>query len=151
MTPEQMKEKAVTIFQNYFVCSQAVLAAGQESLGIEGDQLFRAMGAFGGGLGRNGEICGAVVGALAVLGLRYGRGPGDEEVMNPPVYRVTEEILRRFSEEISGGKILCRDIAKVDWTDPEQVQAFRTSEQRRACTALVGETARLLGEILSRP
>ena len=41
--------------------------------------MVRAMEAFGGGLGGNGDRCGALIGALAVIGLRYGRGRGGRE------------------------------------------------------------------------
>ena len=118
-------------------------------IGKEDENLFRVMGAFGAGLGSNGEVCGAIVGALTVVGLRFGRVRETEEV-DPRVYQYAREILRRFPEEIAHGKILCREIAEVDWLDVEQVKAFREGEKRRECARITSETARLVGEILQR-
>ena len=69
MTLEEMGEKAVRLMIKRFHCSQAVLAAGQEKLGRPDDEVIRAMGAFGGGLGGNGEVCGAVAGAQGRQGI----------------------------------------------------------------------------------
>jgi len=84
MTPEEMREKAIQVFMkpNPFMCSQATFAVGQEKLGKVDWEIVRAMGAFGGGLGGNGETCGALIGALAVIGLKYGRERAEEKENN---------------------------------------------------------------------
>ncbi len=74
-----MREKAVQLMMKRFHCSQAVLAVGQEKLGRKDDEVVKAMGAFGGGLGGNGEVCGAAVGAIAVMGLRFSRSREEEK------------------------------------------------------------------------
>jgi C_GCAxxG_C_C family probable redox protein len=109
------------------------------------------MGAFGGGLGGNGEVCGAVVGALAVIGLRFSRGR-EEEKEDPKMWIYTREFLKRFREEIihKHASILCREIAGVDWTDREQAKNFYRSEKALECGRIVGDTAQLVGELLER-
>jgi len=109
------------------------------------------MGAFGGGLGGNGEVCGAVVGALAVLGLRFSRS-SEEEKEDPKMWAYTREVLERFQTEIvkNHGGILCREIARVDWKDREQARAFYKSETALECGRIVGDTAVLVGELLER-
>ncbi len=108
------------------------------------------MGAFGGGLGGNGEICGAVVGALAVLGLRFGRGR-EEEKEDPKMGAYAQEVLQRFREIVKNhGGILCREIAGVDWKDRDQARAFYKSEKLPECRRIVGETAQMVGELLER-
>ena len=108
------------------------------------------MGAFGGGLGGNGEICGAVVGALGVLGLRFGRGR-EEEKENPKMSAYAKEVLQRFREIVKNhGGILCRDIAGVDWKDRDQAKAFYKGEKIVECQRIVGETAYMVGELLER-
>lgn len=107
------------------------------------------MGAFGGGLGANGQVCGAVIGALAVLGLRFSRAEDDENE-DLRLWSFTRELLWRFEDEIVGGSILCRDIAKVDWTNMKQVKDFYKSDALIECQRITGETARLVGEIVDR-
>jgi len=111
--------------------------------------MIRAMGTFGGGLGASGEVCGAVVGALAVLGLKYGRGK-KEEKEDPRMWTEAREFMRRFREEISHGSIYCRDIAGVDWTDPEATKKFYHSGKLMDCIRMSGKTSRLLGEFLQK-
>ena len=108
------------------------------------------MGAFGGGLGGNGEVCGAVVGALGVLGLRFGRGT-EEEKEDPKISPYSKEIVQRFREIVKNhGGILCRDIAGVDWKDREQAKAFYKSDKITECRRIVGGTALMVGELLDR-
>jgi C_GCAxxG_C_C family probable redox protein len=110
------------------------------------------MGAFGGGLGGNGEVCGAVVGALGVMGLRFSRGrEGEKE--DPRMWAFTHELLKRFREEIVQNHkgILCREIAGVDWRDREQVKNFYKGEKVLECSRSVGNTTQLVGELLERP
>ena len=109
------------------------------------------MGAFGGGLGGNGEICGAAVEALALLGLRFSRGR-EEEKEDPQMWTYTHELLKCFREEIvkNQGSILCGEIARVDWKDREQVKSFYQGDKILECGRIVGETAKLIGELLER-
>ena len=106
------------------------------------------MAAYGGGLGA-GEICGAVFGAVAVFGLHFSRGK-DEEKEDFRMWAFVRDFLKRFKEEIGQGKIYCRDIAGVDWTDVDAVKAFYKSEKILVCRELTGATARLLGEFMER-
>lgn len=107
------------------------------------------MGAFGGGLGANGEVCGAVIGGLAVLGLKFSR-EADDENEDLRLWSFTRELLWRFENEVTGGSIYCRDIAKVDWTNMERVKKFYKSDALIECQRITGETARLVGELLDR-
>lgn len=109
------------------------------------------MGAFGGGLGGSGEVCGAVVGALAVMGILFSRAQEDERE-DPRMWSYAREIVRRFREEIVRDYegILCRNIAGVEWTNPDEARAFYKGERVNECRRLVGDTALLLGEILER-
>lgn len=107
------------------------------------------MDAFGGGLGAHGEVCGAVIGGLAVIGLRFGRPkPGNEA--DRRMWKYSSLFMKRFKEEVADGKILCRDIAKVDWRDQDQIRNFRESGKRDECQILTGKTAKIIGEILER-
>lgn len=152
MTPKEMRKKAIVMMATErFHCSQAVAAAGMEKLGKGHEEVIRAMGAFGGGLGGNGEVCGALAGGLAVLGLRYSRAR-NEEKENPKMWADAQELVRRFRDEIvnQAGTINCRDIAGVDWNDRPAVKAFYQGDTVKSCIRIVGETAMLVGEMLER-
>ena len=114
--------------------------------------LIKSVGIFGGGIAGTGDVCGAVLGGMALISSRYSRG-SVEEREDPAMFRVGqmldaafEEITRQF-----GGKD-CAQIARVDWQDRDQVKAFYQAgdSRRKYCRQVVGETARALGEIIEK-
>ena len=74
------KEQAVACFAQTFNCAQAILSTYGLQLGLERELALRVAGAFGAGMGRMGETCGAVTGAFMLIGLKYGKTrPEDNE------------------------------------------------------------------------
>ena len=65
------KKEIAELFMKGIDCSQVVVGAFAEELGITTEEAYKMSAAFGGGMGL-GETCGAVVGAMIVLGLKYG-------------------------------------------------------------------------------
>ncbi len=129
----------------------ATLAVGQEKLGKKDWEVIKAMAAFAGGLGSNGEICGALIGAIATMGLKFGRDQ-EEGKEDRKMWGNTVEILKRFREEIvkKHSGIRCQEIAGVNWRDREQAANFWKGEKFVECTRIVGDTAKLIGELLER-
>lgn len=125
---------------------------GQEKMGISNPEVVKAVGLYGGGVSGTGEVCGALLGAIAVVSSLYGRG-SLEETESPKMWKLGHMLDKRFSEITNrfNGK-LCRDIARVDWNDRDQVKHFYKSEdgRRKYCFQVVEETARALGEILEQ-
>jgi C_GCAxxG_C_C family probable redox protein len=113
------------------------------------DDLLKAMDVFGGGLGAHGEVCGAVIGGLAVIGLMFGRSNGNNSA-DSRMWKFAHEFMRRFREEVTDGKILCRDIVDVNWMDQNQVKEYRQGQKKVYCKTLTGKTARLIGEIIDQ-
>lgn len=111
--------------------------------------MIKAMDAFGGGLGSQGEVCGAIIGALAVIGLAFGRSAPDGD-KDRRMRSCSDMLMQRFKDEVANGRILCRDIAGCDWRDPEQVKRFLESGKRQECRLLTGRTARIVGELLEQ-
>jgi C_GCAxxG_C_C family probable redox protein len=124
---------------------------GQERLGIVNPEVIKAVGAFGGGIASTGNVCGCLLGGVAVLSQATGKDtPQGRE--HPDMWRLTYKLVRRFQKlcEPYGG-IECRRIAQVDWHDRDQVRAFYRgphSRRQQHCAPLVAATAELLGRIL---
>ena len=55
-------EKARALFREGYNCSQAVVGAFSEELGMDPALAMRLVSGFGGGMGRMREVCGAVSG-----------------------------------------------------------------------------------------
>lgn len=108
-------EKAKQLYEEGFLCSQAVLAAFAEELGLSEQQALKLGACFGGGMCKS-EVCGACTGALMVLGLKYGQCiPGSDGRIQSN--DVTVRFLDRFRSE--NGSYICRDLLGCDLTTPE--------------------------------
>ena len=64
-------EEARNLFLQGHNCAQAVLCAFAEDLGIDNAMARRMSACFGGGLGGQREVCGAVSGMCMALSLKY--------------------------------------------------------------------------------
>jgi C_GCAxxG_C_C family probable redox protein len=116
---------------------------------MEDETLIKAMDAFGGGLGAHGEVCGAIIGGLSIIGLIFGRSKPESE-KDWRMRKCSDIFMERFKDEVAKGKILCREIAQVDWRDQDQVKRFMESGKRTECQILTGKTAKIVGEILEQ-
>lgn len=115
-------DKALELFSNNFNCSQAVLTAFALDFGLD-EKLALMLGTSFGGGARNGEICGAVSGALMVLGLKYGHfDPADNE-QKSRAYSIAVEYTKRYKE--ANGSIVCRDLLGYDLSKPEEMACIK--------------------------
>lgn len=104
-------EKANKYFCEKFHCSQAVLAAFADDLGITEEQALKLGACFGSGM-RKGEVCGACTGALMVLGLKYGQCKKDDIESRVRTNNVTDEFLDEFKN--INGSYICNELLNCD-------------------------------------
>ncbi len=138
------KKKAEWYFQNNFNCSQAVFATFATELGMEEELALKVATQFGGGA-RKGEMCGAVSGALMVLGLKYGHSHANDGDEKKKAYQVSEDFMNRFIEE--KGTVVCRDLLGYDLTKADEAKKiqelglFQTvcAEMIRCATGILDE------------
>lgn len=150
MTPEQMRDRAIELFKQRLHCSQAVAIAGQEMMGMDAPDVIRAMGAFGGGIASQGSVCGCLTGGIAMISQIYSRST-PEEKESPKMWTDSYKLVKRFKELTKEcGGINCRDIARVDWSNKEEVKEYYNdpNSRRQLCIKLVGESAQALGGLL---
>jgi C_GCAxxG_C_C family probable redox protein len=116
-------------------CAESVLMAVCRELGVENALVPRIATAFGGGMGRSGEVCGAVTGALMAIGVKLGRE--EPEQSYDEVNALTRRFLQSFREQM--GSLHCRDLIGTDLGTPEGLQAYRASDlPMRVCLPAVG-------------
>ena len=118
------KETATKYYANAFACSQAVFAAFGKEMGLTEDQCLKIGGAFGGGMARQQLTCGAITGAMMVIGLIYGRGLGDDVSQKEITYEKTNELLTEFQRR--NGSLNCRDLLQgLNLNDPEELNKIQ--------------------------
>ena len=109
-------ELAKKYFEQRYHCSQAVLVAFAEELGLTEEQALKLGGCFGGGMCK-GEVCGACTGALMALGLKYGQSDIEDMESRQKTNDVTVEFLDMFQKE--NGSYICRELLGCDLATDE--------------------------------
>jgi C_GCAxxG_C_C family probable redox protein len=135
-------------FRVGFNCAQAVFSAFATDLGVEPDAALRIASAFGGGIGRTGQTCGAVTGALMALGLKYGATQADDKATKERTYALAREFLARF--QACQGATLCRDLLGYDIGTPEGYQAIRDKGLFTSfCPKLVANAVEIVEQMIA--
>jgi len=130
--------EASELFGKGLYCSQAVLMAFCEKYGMDKGTALKISCGLNSGA-RCAEICGAVSGAVLVIGLRYG---DSSDVCN----KKTEEFMKLFKQRY--GKIVCRDILGCDISTPEgKKKATEEHLFSRYCVDAVADAAQTLVDL----
>jgi len=143
MNPVKVAEKR---FEDGFNCAQAVFSAFSVKDGVPEELALKAAAAFGAGIARRAEACGAVTGALMAIGLRYGATDAGDQTSKEKTYALAQEIMRRF--ESLHGSIECRKLLGIDLSTPEgMAEAKKKKVHSTVCPAFVRDAARLVVEL----
>jgi C_GCAxxG_C_C family probable redox protein len=105
-------EKALNFFNNHHSCAQSVLKTYGREYGIEEDLAFKIASSLGGGLARTGNTCGAVTGALMVIGLKYRNLDYEDQINKDWTYDKGREFIDEFTKR--NGTIKCKDLLGLD-------------------------------------
>ncbi|MBP3692354.1 MAG: C_GCAxxG_C_C family protein [Clostridia bacterium] len=139
-------QKAVELFEGGYNCAQAVLGAFAEDIGLTAEQALKMSAPFGGGVGRQREICGACSGMLMAYGMLYGYDTAETGDKKAELYENTRALCARFAE--INGSIICRDILKdavIGGTPAARTQQYY---EERPCTRCVRTAAEILEEYI---
>lgn len=146
---KERSEQAKMLFKKGYNCSQAVLGAWCEELGLDFDTAMKIAQPLGAGMGRMREVCGTCTGAFMVLGLKYGNSDPSDVQTKKQVYELVQKFSKRFKEENGFDSIICRELLGISGTS-KPTPAKRTDEyyKKRPCVELVGLAAELLNEFM---
>ena len=149
-----MKSKnqvAVEKFLAGYNCAQSVLYAYGPALGLDGETALKVATGLGAGIGRRGEVCGALTGGILVLGLKYGRGGQQGRSATEETYQKTLELMARFEER--HGSCLCRVL--LDGCDLQTAEGQRFFKEHdllhETCVGCVQTVVEALAEMLDAP
>ncbi|HML38282.1 MAG TPA: C-GCAxxG-C-C family protein [Bacillota bacterium] len=140
-------DRAEALQQEDYCCCQCVVGSLCEEFGVDRITALRFAGAFGSGIGRSGETCGAITGAMMLIGLKMGKrlpsDPGDARC-----YEVTLEFMRRF-KELHDGKFKCRDLLGVDITTDEGFDYILENDLFTSkCRGFIRDGAEIIADML---
>ncbi len=140
-------QNAVEKFERGFNCSQAVLSSYCEQFGLDCQTALKIATGFGGGMHINGT-CGAVTGAVMVLGLKYGSTDEDKQAKEKAYGKVVQFANRFIARNDS---VKCHDLLGCDITTLEGLNSARDKGLfSSVCPGLVQDAAEILEEMLNR-
>ena len=147
MRMSDRSDRAVQAFSGGLNCAQAVATAFAGDYGMDEAVVRKFACGFGGGLSHTGRTCGAVSGAVLVLGLARGTAvPGDREGKER-CYALVREFLRRFGDR--HGSVDCTALVGYDLSDPRGLEAARKAGVfSTRCTLYVRDAVEILEDIL---
>ena len=133
---------AADLYSQGFSCSQALLAAFSRSYGLDETMALKLACGLGGGI-KHGGICGAVTGAVLVIGLKYGHTDGADKAGKALCGVKTVEFLNAFRQRNS--HLACRDILGCDVsTEAGRQQALERNLFKTVCADMVTSAAEIL-------
>ena len=134
--------KAAELFVGGYNCAQSVAVSFCDVTGLDEKTTARMVSAFGGGMGRLREVCGAVSGMFFVLSYLYGYDTAGDDVSKKRLYTDVQALAAQFREAC--GSIVCREILNNPPTDP--TPSPRTAEyyKVRPCARMVLTAATLM-------
>ncbi len=140
-------EQTVSSFKNGFSCSQSILSTYGTEFRLEREIALKIASGFGGGIGRLGKTCGAVSGAIMVIGLKYGNIKKEDKQTKEKTYELVREFINRF--ETLNSSIVCNELLDCDINTPEGLKdAIDKKVFKTICPNLVRSTSEILEQIL---
>lgn len=140
------KEQALEYFSNKFNCSQAVLATFAVEFGMSEEMALKVGTEFGGGA-QCGELCGAVSGALMVLGLKYGHYHQGNDEEKAKAYAIAVEFNNRFCEK--NGSVVCKDLLQYDLTKEEDMAVIQEKDLfHTVCPRIIADATEIVEQML---
>jgi C_GCAxxG_C_C family probable redox protein len=143
----QRAAEAVAAFNSGFSCSQAICTTYFQAFGIDRVTARKVSCGFGAGIARSSNICGAVSGAIMVIGLAYGMARSGDAAAKEKTYRAVNEFLKEFKRR--NGEVNCTPLIGFNLSDPTQLEMAKERKVvMTKCPRFVKDAAEILDDIL---
>jgi len=139
--------RAQELFEQKFHCSQSVIGALAPDLGLPEETALKLGGCFGSGM-FCGEVCGAVVGSLMAIGLKFGQSDVSDLDSRMKTMQKTSELIEKFKKE--NGSILCRELLGYNTANPDELKIIREKQLFSTfCPKIVKSAVQIAEKLLS--
>lgn len=141
-------ERAKELFLSGNNCAQAVLLSFAEDFRYSKELALKLAAGFGGGMGKMQETCGALTGAMMVLGIINGEGVNNNDDLKANAYAAVRELTSRFKERYDSTQ--CKDLTGCDFSTAEGAEKFKDGKiMELVCADCVAEAVMILEQIAS--
>jgi C_GCAxxG_C_C family probable redox protein len=140
-------KEADSQFEKGYSCAPSVLSTYSEQFGLKNELALKIACGFGGGIGRTGRTCGAVTGAVMVIGLKHGQADVNDEESRQETQRLVKEFIDKF--EAVHGSLECRELIGYDLSNAAELETARADDAReKKCRGFVHDAAVILEDVL---
>ena len=134
-------DKVAQNHQKGYNCAQAVACSFWQEFGVAEEEIdesiiFKMMEGHGLGMGCMEGTCGAITGAVAVIGAIKSCGDIEKPVSKAATYKLSGELVKRFQEKNQATK--CKDLKGIE-----------TGKVLRSCPGCIEDATAILEEILA--
>ena len=136
-------ENAVDLFLSGYNCAQSLVLSFADDLKYSKELAQKMAAGFGGGMGKQQETCGAVTGAIMVLGILKGEEVNNNDELKASAYGAVKELIRDFTAEFKTTQ--CRDLIGCDLNTPEGSAKFKDDKiMENVCAPCVKKAVEII-------
>lgn len=140
-------DEAVTYFKSDYNCCQSIIMAYGPQFGLSKETGIRLSTGFGGGMARQGEVCGAVTGVIMIIGLKHSMEDDEDAHAGDNTHALVAEFMDRFKEKNSSVK--CNELLGCDIGTPGGREEAKEKDLfNPLCPKLVRSSAEILKDII---
>lgn len=131
------KELATQNHEKGYNCAQSVACAFSDMVDVDETLLFKVTEGMGLGMGCMKGTCGAINGAVTILGLHNSTANLEAPNSKAATYQLSKELVETFHEK--NKSITCRELKGMD-----------TNQPLRSCAGCIEDATEILESMLSR-
>ena len=138
-------DDVIRLYKEGYDCAQCILMAAKDRIDCDMDTAMKSISSMSMGL-LEGSICGGVLGALAVIGLKYGSSGPDASSRGITMIK-RALFLTEFKKRYKG--LTCPEIMGLDVrNDEDNLKAFKDGIYDHFCPKLGADIIEILDSIL---
>lgn len=128
-------------------CAQTILLTFGVPEGTDEETILRIATAFGSGVAEQGEVCGAVAGAIMAIGLKHGMTKIGDEAAAIKAYDLAGKFIEKFKER--NRSIRCKELLGYDISTPQGIKIAQEMQLAgELCPGYIKDAAEILEELL---
>ena len=137
-------EDVIRLYNEGYDCAQCILKAMSDKVDFDEDTALKTISCMGMGL-LEGSICGALLGGLAVIGLKYGSSAPDSSSRGITIIK-RAQFLMEFRKKYNG--LTCPEIMGLDVRkDEDNLRAYKEGIYEHFCPKMASDIIEILNRI----
>ena len=142
----ERSEHAVAKFLEGNNCAQSVVLSFAEDYGYSKELALKIAAGFGAGMGRVQGTCGAVSGAIMVLGIREGEKASDNNELKSKTYGAVKEFFSKFKDDFKTTS--CRELTGCDFNTDSGNEKFKNEGvMEKICAPCVKRAVEIVEQV----